>query len=201
MRRESDRCCDPAGDRHRRQGRHDPARHAGLQSAGMPGHVVQAAGAEELAHDFLWRIHQHVPAKGFIGIFNRSHYEDVLVMRVHRRPRRTRQARKRCDEISRVREDARARRHASRKGLPARSSKDEQKRRLQARLEDPQKRWKFSTSDLSERRYWDRYPKYLQRGDQRDEHEARAVVRHSRQPQVVPELSGGQDRGMRRSRR
>ena len=73
----------PAGHRRRRQGRHDQQGHGRLQPAGLPGHLVQGAEPEELAHDYLWRIHQAVPRKGEIGIFNRSHYEDVLVVRVH----------------------------------------------------------------------------------------------------------------------
>lgn len=113
---------------------------------------------EERAHDFLWRIHQHVPAKGMIGIFNRSHYEDVLVTRVHR-VITGEVARRRLDEINDFE------RMLSQNGTRIvkfylKISKAEQRRRLQARLDDPLKRWKFSTSDLSERRYWDRYPKY-----------------------------------------
>ena len=113
---------------------------------------------DERAHDFLWRIHQHVPAKGLIGVFNRSHYEDVLVTRVHR-------------DISAEEADERFREINDFERMLVHNgtqvvkfylsiSKDEQRRRLQARLDDPQKRWKFSTDDLTERAYWDRYPKF-----------------------------------------
>jgi PPK2 family polyphosphate:nucleotide phosphotransferase len=112
---------------------------------------------EELSHDFLWRVHQHVPAKGLIGVFNRSHYEDVLVTRVH-------------GDISAEEADERFREINDFEKMLVHNgtqvvkfylsiSKDEQRRRLQARLDDPQKRWKFSTSDLTERAYWNRYPK------------------------------------------
>jgi PPK2 family polyphosphate:nucleotide phosphotransferase len=112
---------------------------------------------EERQHDFLWRIHQEVPAKGMIGIFNRSHYEDVLVTRVHR-DISSREADIRFDEIN---EFERMLVHHGTQVLKfyLKISKNEQRRRLQARQSDPQKRWKFSTSDLNERRYWNRYPK------------------------------------------
>jgi PPK2 family polyphosphate:nucleotide phosphotransferase len=110
---------------------------------------------DERAHDFLWRIHKEVPARGLIGIFNRSHYEDVLVTCVH-------------GKISRVEADARFReinafeRELVKNGTTILKfylaiSKDEQRRRLQARVDDPQKRWKFSLADITERRYWDKY--------------------------------------------
>jgi PPK2 family polyphosphate:nucleotide phosphotransferase len=112
---------------------------------------------EERSHDFLWRIHKEVPAKGLIGIFNRSHYEDVLVTTVH-------------GEISRSEAEARYReinafeRELVKNGTTILKfylaiSRDEQRRRLQARVDDPQKRWKFSAADLTERRLWDSYMK------------------------------------------
>ena len=67
------------------KGRHDPPRNVRRESAGLPRDFVQGAHrAEEAAHDFLWRIHKAVPEYGDIGIFNRSHYEDVLMVRVHK---------------------------------------------------------------------------------------------------------------------
>lgn len=113
---------------------------------------------EERAHDFLWRIHNKVPEKGLIGIFNRSHYEDVLVTRVHREIT-SEEAARRLDEIKDF-ERMLANNGTRVVKFYLKISKAEQKRRLEARLKDPLKRWKFSTSDLSERRYWDRYPKF-----------------------------------------
>src|ERR1035438_9060820 len=112
---------------------------------------------EELAHDYLWRIHQHVPAKGLIGIFNRSHYEDVMVTRVHR-DISAEEAGERFREINDF-ERMLVQNGTQNVKFYLGISKDEQKRRLQARLDDPQKRWKFSTSDLSEPRHWNRYPR------------------------------------------
>ena len=110
---------------------------------------------EELDHDFLWRIHKAVPRRGNIGIFNRSHYEDVLVVRVHSlvpdSEWRTRY--ERINEFERLLVEG---------GITLvkcflHISKDEQKERLEARLEDPNKRWKFSKADISERKHWDDY--------------------------------------------
>ena len=110
---------------------------------------------EESAHDFLWRVHPHVPAKGYIAIFNRSHYEDVLVTRAHKLISR-KEARRRFEEINDFEKILR------RNGTTILKfhlviSKAEQKQRLEKRLEDPQRYWKFSLTDLKERRYWGRY--------------------------------------------
>ena len=109
----------------------------------------------ELAHDYLWRIHARAPAKGMIGIFNRSHYEDVLVRRVHRfDSEKTIQARYRqINEFER---------HLTENGTAILKfhlhiSKDEQRKRLQARLDNPKKRWKFELGDLDERKLWAKY--------------------------------------------
>ncbi len=110
---------------------------------------------EERNHDFLWRVHKYVPAKGMIGVFNRSHYEDVLVTRVHGLIT-TEVAN---DRMRRINEFERLLVENGTTVLKffLAISKDEQRRRLQARLDDPHKRWKFSLGDLTERRYWDRY--------------------------------------------
>ncbi|WP_433719006.1 polyphosphate kinase 2 family protein [Microbacterium laevaniformans] len=110
---------------------------------------------EELAHDFLWRIKKRVPAPGFIGVFDRSHYEDVLIGRVR--------ALAPADEIER-RYDAIV---AFEKGLVDRGirivkvmlhiSADEQKSRLGERLDRPDKHWKYNPGDIDERRLWDDY--------------------------------------------
>ncbi|MDA1229792.1 MAG: polyphosphate kinase 2 family protein [Planctomycetota bacterium] len=112
---------------------------------------------EELSRDFLWRVHKAVPAKGMIGIFNRSHYEDVLVVRVHNivpesvwRPR--------YDMIN----DFEKMLAASGTRIVKfflHISKNEQKQRFQERIEDPAKRWKFDPADLEKRKFWDDYQK------------------------------------------
>ena len=111
--------------------------------------------AQELAHDYLWRVHRHAPASGEIAVFNRSHYEDVLVVRV----------------LGLVPPERWSRRYAHIRDFERRLvdegttvvkfflniSKDEQRRRLQARLDNPEKRWKFNASDLDHRKLWSNY--------------------------------------------
>jgi len=110
---------------------------------------------DELAHDFLWRIHKAVPEKGEFGIFNRSHYEDVLIVRVHKLvPKKVWKAR--YDEINAFEKLLVENRvHIVKFFLHI--SKDEQKKRLEARITDPQKSWKISAADFAERKYWDDY--------------------------------------------
>lgn len=110
---------------------------------------------EELSHDFLWRIHRQTPAKGEIGVFNRSHYEDVLVVRVLNLVPRA-QWRERYDRIN---EFERALADSGTRILKfmLHISKDEQKQRLEARLADPDKAWKFNLGDLDTRSRWDEY--------------------------------------------
>lgn len=112
---------------------------------------------EELAHDFLWRIHRQTPRTGEIKIFNRSHYEDVLVVRVHKLVTE-KVWRRRYDDIAHF-EKLLADEGTTILKFYLHISKDEQKERLQARLADPNKHWKFSTGDLEERKYWDDYQK------------------------------------------
>ncbi|RMG73317.1 MAG: polyphosphate kinase 2 family protein [Chloroflexi bacterium] len=110
---------------------------------------------EELAHDFLWRVHQHTPRKGFIGIFNRSHYEDVLVVRVNELvPQSVWE--KRYDHINHF-EKLLADSGTRILKFFLHISKEEQKERLQERLDIPEKRWKFSLGDLPVRQKWDAY--------------------------------------------
>jgi len=112
-------------------------------------------GVEELAHDFLWRINRAVPRKGFVGIFNRSHYEDVLVVRVHDLvPKK--QWERRYERIN-LFEKMIADGGVTIVKVFLHISKDQQRQRLQARLDDPQKRWKFSKADIEERGYWNDY--------------------------------------------
>jgi PPK2 family polyphosphate:nucleotide phosphotransferase len=139
---------------------------SGINPQGCAVHSYKAPSAEELAHDFLWRTGKDVPARGQIGIFNRSHYEEVLVVRVHPEmlekqnlpPRATGKDiwKHRFEEIRDFE------RHLSRNGtvilkFHLRISKEEQRKRFLARLDEPFKRWKFSPSDAAERAYWDDY--------------------------------------------
>lgn len=111
---------------------------------------------EELSHDFLWRIHKHTPARGQITIFNRSHYEDVLVVRVHNLvPEPV--WRQRYNQINEFEELLADQGGTTILKFFLHISRAEQKERLQARLDDPTKQWKFSTGDLKERAYWDDY--------------------------------------------
>jgi PPK2 family polyphosphate:nucleotide phosphotransferase len=110
---------------------------------------------QELAHDFLWRIHKAVPERGMIGIFNRSHYEDVLVVRVHKLvPKKV--WKQRYDQINAF-EKILTENHVKILKFFLYISKDEQKKRFEERLTDPQKYWKFSKDDLVERGFWDQY--------------------------------------------
>jgi len=110
---------------------------------------------EELDHDFLWRIAKALPRKGDIGIFNRSHYEDVLVVRVHKLvPKK--EWRRRYKRIS-VFEKQVTQGGTTIVKVFLHISKEEQRKRLEARLNDAEKRWKFSKADLDERGFWDDY--------------------------------------------
>ena len=110
---------------------------------------------EELAHDYLWRIHEHTPATGSITIFNRSHYEDVLVVRVHGLVDEQTWAR-RYEHIRNF-EQMLADEGTTIVKLYLHISKEEQRDRLQARIDNPEKHWKFEFGDLNERTLWDDY--------------------------------------------
>ncbi len=110
---------------------------------------------EELSHDFLWRAHKVTPAKGKIVIFNRSYYEDVLVVRVHNLVPKEVWS-KRYDQINSF-EKCLVENNTVILKFYLHISKDEQKKRLEERLNDPTKHWKFSEADLKERQYWNDY--------------------------------------------
>ena len=112
---------------------------------------------DELAHDFLWRVHREVPPKGFIGIFNRSHYEDVLITRVHGWVSE-KVAKLRFNQIKEFEEMLTQNGTVILKFF-LHISKKEQKERLEERIKDPEKRWKWSSGDLEERKLWDKYMK------------------------------------------
>jgi PPK2 family polyphosphate:nucleotide phosphotransferase len=122
---------------------------------GCPVSSFKVPSTEELAHDYLWRIHQRVPRKGEIGIFNRSHYEDVLVVRVHDLVPKAVWS-KRYDQINdfeRILTDN----GTTIVKFFLTIDREEQRERFQARYDDPTKRWKFSMGDLEERKRWDDY--------------------------------------------
>jgi PPK2 family polyphosphate:nucleotide phosphotransferase len=130
---------------------------AGLNPQGCRVTSFKVPTEEELAHDYLWRIHRAVPGKGEIGIFNRSHYGDVLVVRVHNLvPKR--EWSKRYEQINAF-EKILAENGVTIVKFFLHISKDEQKRRLQQRLDDSSKHWKVSPADFEERQYWDDYVK------------------------------------------
>lgn len=127
----------------------------GINPQGCSVVSFKAPSPTELAHDFLWRVHQRVPAKGMVGIFNRSHYEDVLITRVHGLISK-KTVRHRFEQIRRFEELLQESGTAIVKFF-LHISKDEQKERLQARVNDPEKRWKFNIGDVEERKRWDSY--------------------------------------------
>ncbi len=109
----------------------------------------------EVAHDYLWRVHQHVPRSGILSIFNRSHYEDVLVVRVHGLVPKA-QWSKRYGHIKAFEQMLIDEGTTVRKFL-LHISKEEQRVRQQERIDDPSKNWKFAKADLEERKHWDAY--------------------------------------------
>ena len=139
----------------------------GVNPQGIAVTSFKQPGPEDLAHDFLWRISRHLPARGMIGIFNRSHYEEVLVARVHpeildrqKLPPVLNGGKKFWDH--RLQDIAGFERHLGRQGTRVLKfflhvSPDEQKNRFLDRLTEPDKNWKFSPSDLAERAHWDDY--------------------------------------------
>ena len=139
---------------------------SGINPQGCEVHAFKAPSSEELEHDFLWRTGRDVPARGRIGIFNRSHYEEVLVVRVHpemlERQNLPPAATGKDIWKHRFKEIRAFERHLTRNGtlvlkFHLRISKEEQRKRFLARLDEPFKRWKFSMNDLAERERWDDY--------------------------------------------
>jgi PPK2 family polyphosphate:nucleotide phosphotransferase len=143
----------------------------GIDAAGKDGTIRHVVGgfnpmgctvtsfkvptAIEIAHDYLWRIHQRTPARGEIAIFNRSHYEDVLVVRVHELVPKGVWS-KRYDQINAF-EEVLAESGTTILKFFLYIDREEQKRRFQERIDNPDKRWKFRLGDLDERKRWDSY--------------------------------------------
>jgi PPK2 family polyphosphate:nucleotide phosphotransferase len=128
---------------------------SGVSPAGVRVVSFKGPSSEELDHDFLWRVHAKVPAKGEVAVFNRSHYEDVLVVRVHNLvPEKI--WRKRYDQINEFEKMLAANGTIILKFF-LHISRDEQRKRLQERIDDPDKHWKFQHGDIEERKLWDEY--------------------------------------------
>ncbi|MEM7031444.1 MAG: polyphosphate kinase 2 family protein [Chloroflexota bacterium] len=128
---------------------------SGVNPQGVKVTSFKSPTEEELSHDFLWRVHKAVPPQGMIGVFNRSHYEDVLIVRVHEWvPKSVWQAR--FDHINNF-EKLLTDNNVRILKFYLHISKDEQKERFQERLDIPEKRWKFNPADLEERSYWNDY--------------------------------------------
>jgi len=140
---------------------------SGLNPQGTMVYSFKQPSAEEIDHDYLWRINKSLPERGRIGIFNRSHYEDVLVVRVHNLIKSLKMPKSLLNDNIwdvRHREIRDFEKYLSENGIVTvkfflNLSKDEQKRRFLKRIEDPSKNWKFSASDLKERQYFKQYQK------------------------------------------
>ncbi|CQR58429.1 PPK2 family polyphosphate kinase [Paenibacillus riograndensis] len=128
---------------------------SGINPQGFMVTSFKKPSLEEEAHDFLWRVHMKTPPKGYIAAFNRSHYEDVLVPRVHGTLKK--EERKRRFRYIREFEAMLAEEGTTIIKLFLHISKDKQLEKIQERLQDPAKHWKFDASDLQERQYWDDY--------------------------------------------
>ncbi len=139
---------------------------SGVNPQGCQVHAFKAPSAEELDHDFLWRTSRALPERGRIGIFNRSYYEEVLIVRVH--PTILAGQRLPAAVVSkriwkeRLEDIAAHERYLARNGYVIRKfflhvSRAEQKRRFLARIDTPEKNWKFQASDVRERQHWKAY--------------------------------------------
>ena len=128
---------------------------AGCSPNGVRVSYFKAPTALELSHDYLWRVHQQCPPRGIIGIFNRSHYEDVLITRVHALVSE-KTVQQRFEQIRNF-EQMLVESGTTILKFHLRISKAEQAIQLQERVDDPTKRWKFNPGDLEERKSWDKY--------------------------------------------
>jgi PPK2 family polyphosphate:nucleotide phosphotransferase len=155
----------------------------GLNPQGVEVHAFKQPSAEELDHDFLWRANRRLPECGRIGIFNRSHYEEVLVVRVHPELLQTQHLpdhvigrhiwRQRFDDICNFEQ------HLAQNGTLILKfflnvSHEEQRKRFLQRIDEPGKHWKFSMSDVAERKLW---PKYMTAYEDMIRHTSRAAAR------------------------
>ena len=139
---------------------------SGVDPQGCQVFAFKAPSEEELDHDFLWRTTRALPERGRIGVFNRSYYEEVLIVRVH--PQILNRQKLPADQLGedlwkrRFRSINDLERHLARNGTVVRKfflnvSREEQRQRFLSRLDEPEKNWKFSVADVQERQHWDRY--------------------------------------------
>jgi len=127
-----------------------------MNPQGVTVKSFKAPTPEELSHDFLWRVHSHVPARGVIQIFNRSHYEDILITRVHKWCDDA-TAKKRMKAINDFEELLTGHNRTQILKFYLHISPEEQQLRLNERIHDPAKQWKYNENDLGESKLWDNY--------------------------------------------
>lgn len=127
-----------------------------MNPQGVAVQSYKAPTEKELSHDFLWRIHQHTPARGMIQVFNRSHYEDILVTRVHKWCD-DETARKRMDAINDFEKLLQQHNNTHILKFYLHVSPEEQHERLSERMKDPAKMWKYNEKDFAEAKLWDVY--------------------------------------------
>jgi PPK2 family polyphosphate:nucleotide phosphotransferase len=127
-----------------------------MNPQGVTVKSYKAPTAEELSHDFLWRIHNHAPAKGMIQVFNRSHYEDILITRVHKWCD-DETARKRMNAINDWEKLLQEHNNTQILKIYLHVSPEEQQGRLSERMKDPAKMWKYNANDLEEAKLWNDY--------------------------------------------
>jgi PPK2 family polyphosphate:nucleotide phosphotransferase len=135
---------------------------SGINPQGCEVYSFKHPSAEELEHDFLWRTTCRLPARGRIGVFNRSYYEEVLIVRVHPEILRGERVPGKTDWKGRYRSIVDLEKHLHRNGTRVLKfflhlSKEEQRKRFLERIDQPDKNWKFSQADIVERKFWDEY--------------------------------------------
>lgn len=135
---------------------------SGINPQGCEVHSFKHPSAEELEHDFLWRTTCRLPARGRIGVFNRSYYEEVLIVRVHPEILRSERVPGKTEWNGRYRSIVDLEKHLHRNGTRVLKfflhlSKEEQRKRFLERIDEPDKNWKFSQADVEERKFWDEY--------------------------------------------
>ena len=143
---------------------------SGLNPQGCHVRSFKAPSSEELDHDYLWRISRQLPQRGTIGVFNRSHYEEVIVAKVHDLPMKQQLPKDRLTKNlwkERYRQINDYEKYLHENGIVMikiflHLSKDEQKKRILTRIDDPAKNWKFSAGDLDERKHWDEYQRVFE---------------------------------------
>ena len=166
---------------------------SGVNPQGCQVFSFKHPSAVELAHDFLWRTTRDLPERGRIGIFNRSYYEEVLIVRVHPEILRNEGLPdaphdEKAVWHDRYRSIANMERHLHVNGTRIikfflHLSKEEQRERFLARIDEPEKNWKFSAADIAERKFWKQYMKAYEQCLSRDKHPGRALVCRSRRRQ------------------